>query len=191
MPKSKSVRKGKSVKNLTPEQQKHRKDLLTQARLRKELRNDPIWDTCTQTYLQCVELLKLPQVVGLAAQQEGVAEHIKDRAAVQECLEILIKDNKDLSERLLEIYKKHEHKKGQPKDIEDAMAALEIQQNYMYWMELHGRTVTLTFNEIMEALHQAELAVQRKVAEYHAQVQAQDPNDTSVIDVQVKDVAAV
>ena len=189
MPKSKSVRKGKSLKTMSPAQLQHRKAVMQQAHLRKELRKDPIWDDCTRTYQQCAELLQMPKLIQVAFNQEGVAEHITNPKAVTESLEILTKDNKELSDRLMAIYKQHEHKKGQPSDMDDALAALEVQQNYLYWMELHSRTVTLMFNEVMEHLHHAELAVQRKLVQANAAQQAQDPDNTDPIDVVVKNVA--
>lgn len=155
------------------------------------MNQNQLWDGCEGLYGQCAELLQSVELMQTVISAPGLIEELKNPVEFEENMALFIKDSADLSQRLKALHDTHAGRKGSAKTPDEFTQALATHEHYVEFVDLWRQSVQPTLNLLLEKTSEAEIALLRKHSDMDlAQAQAQDPNDQTPIDVEVKDVVA-
>lgn len=156
------------------------------------IRGNNSWDDCHALNAQCVDLLQQAGAIDLVLKQEGVYAAVSDKSMLNENIRLLAKDTAELTGALSRIYELHKHKTGSSKTPDDFALSLSVYEQYIQFMEAYRRTCQPVLNHLLEQTAEAEAKIGLVAAEIEAaeaeKLKHQDPNNTDVIDVEVRDV---
>jgi hypothetical protein len=162
---------------------------LARDKAKKELKGNTCWDDLNEVYNQCARLLHSHTRISEYVKDQDLLRYLGDMPLTVANIRSVTKDLQQLSSELADIKKQHADKTGGSEDPDEVMSTFSIYEMYNLFMERHNAVVMPTVYQILEEFGQAEKRRNEANAATAAQ-KAQDPNDTSVIDVVVKEPAA-
>lgn len=157
---------------------------------KEHLETNTCWTDLEKLYCQCVGLLSSHTAIQALSKDKDLHRYLDQPESTSARIRSLASDLKAMSIELTQIHSQHEGKSGTEKDPDEWMRAAHIGEQYTLFMERHDGVLMPTVYEILEQFNQAEIKRIRANMPTDAD-RAQDPTDTSVIDVVARAPATI
>jgi len=152
-------------------------------------KKNTIWDDLNGTYSACTQALGQHTATALLLKRQEVFPYLKDVGATVANIQAVTRDLMQLNEELKSIYAQHKGKQGGSQDPDDVIRSIQIFEQYHLFLQRHDAVIMPVVQHILEDFGQAEEAFAKAnnlVPEPTAEERAQDPSDSTPIDVEVK-----